>query len=504
MLNRMVRRNPAPQGRAEGWSGRGEGWSGRGESRNGQAGGWPQRSAGLRPQVPQTLLGVGLLLLGIAAGNLLRPVDLRVVDLIRRVIVEDNSGLLILIAAQVTLLNSLRVLPLYLGAFVLMEAYVPAGGRLTRRLLGYLIPALLVPLSYQVIRLVGTQYDFGVPAVLSLVGVIAVHALSRYPQGLFFKTATFGMFSFGWQWLGMAPRLTGQGFGMGDLSIDVKTTAAFLGQETLLDQWSFLSCGLFVGIAVVMAMFMVDYRNHMDLVRRHQAQELELRQAAVRNLEARSRAEMQRLVHDLKTPLTTVQGLLTLIAMTGDQAKTAEYVARVEQAVERMNLMISEILRPETRRRVKGAELARMLHSHVSGAHWKGVRFEVTEELPDVEVNVVRTIRAVANLIQNARDAMGDSPEPVLVRIAPGAARLCIEVIDQGPGFPPELTGQLFTPGFSTKGSSGLGLSFAREVIVEQNGGTLDVRSVPGLGTTVLVTLPQASAPQDRREEGKP
>jgi len=453
-----------------------------------------RRMAGWR-RVSNTLVGVGLLLLGIAAGYLLRPVDLLVLDALRRVIVQGDSGRLILAATHVTALNTLRVLPLYLGAFVLMEEYVPAGGRWTRRVLGYLIPALLVPLSYQVIRLIGTPYDFGVPAMLSVGGVILVHALSPYPQGLFFKTFTFGMFAFGWQWLGMAPKLTGYGFGMGDLSIDVKNTAAFLEQEALLNHWSALSCGLFVAIALVMAKFMVDYRNHMDLVRRHQAKELELQQAAARNLEARSRAEMQRLVHDLKTPLTTVQGLLSLIAMTEDHRKTAEYVDRVVQAVERMNHMISEILRPETRRRVAGGEFVRLLQSHVSGAHRTGVRFDAAGPLPDVEVNVVRTIRAVANLIQNARDALGDSPEPVLVRAAGDGPDLRLEVIDRGPGIPPELFERLFTPGFSTKGSSGLGLSFAREVIVQEHGGTLEVDSEPGRGTIIIVKLPGVDSP---------
>src|SRR5690606_41770025 len=95
-----------------------------------------------------------------------------------------------------------------------------------------------------------------------------------------------------------------------------------------------------------------------------------------------------------------------------------------------------------------------------------------------------------ANLIQNARDAMGDSPEPVLVRVSGDGPSLRFEVIDQGPGIPLELMDQLFTPGFSTKGSSGLGLSFAREVIVQEHGGALEVDSEPGRGTTMSVKLP--------------
>lgn len=438
----------------------------------------------------QTILGIALLLAGVAAGAGLRIADLRILELIHQVIARQDSGLLLIAAVAVTGLNTLRVLPLYLGAFILMEQTVPAQGPWTQRFLGYLIPVLLVPGTYLIIRaMVDTSYDLGVPTVLSLIGVIIVHALSRYRQSLFLKTATFGMFSFGWQWLGMAPALTDYGFGRGDLSIDVKNAAEFLGHQALLQQWSLLSCAVFVGIAVTMAMFMVDYRNHMELVRRHQEKELEMRQAALRNLEARSRAEMQQLVHDLKTPLMTVQGLVSLIGMTQDQAKTAEYTERIEQSVERMNHMISEILHPETRGRITGDELARKLHSHVSGADGPRVRFEVGDDLPEVEVNVVRMIRAVANLIQNAREAMGEVEEPVLVRVQNDAGDLRIDVIDKGPGIAPDALSKLFTPGFSTKHSSGLGLPFAREVIVEEHGGQLHVDTAPGKGTTIVVRL---------------
>lgn len=438
----------------------------------------------------QTLLGVALLLVGIWAGGGLRFVDMRLVEAIRTVITEEDSGLLLMTAVAVTGLNTLRVLPLYLGAFILMEQTVPAQGPWRQRFKGYFIPALLVPGAYFIVRFVfGMPYDFGVPAVLSLVGVIIVHALSRYRQSLFLKTATFGTFSFGWQWLGMAPSLTDYGFGREDLSIDVKNAAEFLGYEPLLNWWSVLSCGVFVGFAVTMAMFMVDYRNHMELVKRNQQKELELRQAALRNLEARSRAEMQQLVHDLKTPLMTVQGLVSLIGLTNDPAKTAEYTARIEQSVERMNHMISEILHPKTRARIAGAELARKLHSHVSGADWPGVCFEVGAELPEVEVNVVRMIRAVANLIQNAQEAMSGSNEPVVVRVQNDNGDLRIDVVDRGPGIASELMPKLFTPGFSTKYSSGLGLAFAWEVIVEEHGGRLEVESEPGQGTTVVVRL---------------
>lgn len=439
----------------------------------------------------QAIIGVGFLCLGIMLGDGLRFIDMHLLHSIRQAIIQEDAGSLLFIAAQVTAINTLRVLPLYLGAFVLMERWVTNEAVWWKRVFGYMVPAALVYGSYVAIRvLFHVPYDFGVPALLSLLGVIVVHAISQSPQGLFFKMATFGVFSFGWQWLGIAPSLTGYGFGNGDLSAEVKIVVSFLEQEALFDQWSLLSCCGFVVLAFVMAKFMVDYGNHMDLLKRHQQQQLQLERATLKNLEARSQMEMQRLVHDLKTPLTTVQGLVGLISMPQlKKERIVEYSQRIEHSVERMDQMISEILHPEVKQVVSGMQLIRFLHSHVSNIEQPSIRFDVGRTLPDVRVNVVRMTRALANLIQNAHDAMAGTSTPVQVRVRAVAGKLRIRIRDYGRGISKDAMRYLFVPGFSTKESSGLGLSFASEVIRHEHRGELRVYSVPESGTCFVVEL---------------
>jgi len=66
-----------------------------------------------------------------------------------------------------------------------------------------------------------------------------------------------------------------------------------------------------------------------------------------------------------------------------------------------------------------------------------------------------------------------------------------ISITDTGEGIPEEIRGQLFQPFFSTKTNSlGLGLSFCK-LAIESNGGSIDIDSVVGKGTTVTVTLPR-------------
>ena len=116
--------------------------------------------------------------------------------------------------------------------------------------------------------------------------------------------------------------------------------------------------------------------------------------------------------------------------------------------------------------------------------------------------------RVLLNLVLNARDAMSGGGKLVVVTanrilavqdareqsVAPGPG-IEIAVSDTGEGIEPETMSHIFEPLFTTKQNgrgTGLGLSTVRG-IVRQNGGSVQVRSRPGSGTTFTVWLPQAT-----------
>ncbi|HEU0032788.1 MAG TPA: ATP-binding protein [Kofleriaceae bacterium] len=123
--------------------------------------------------------------------------------------------------------------------------------------------------------------------------------------------------------------------------------------------------------------------------------------------------------------------------------------------------------------------------------------------------------QVIMNLIVNARDAV-DGAGRVVVRTfdAPTATgrNVVLEVIDNGPGIPPELRDRVFEPYFSTKtrgAESGTGLGLATVFgIVESHGGQVEVDSgLDGRGTTLRVALPASEAPAAqpaRRREPAP
>jgi signal transduction histidine kinase len=77
---------------------------------------------------------------------------------------------------------------------------------------------------------------------------------------------------------------------------------------------------------------------------------------------------------------------------------------------------------------------------------------------------------------------------------------VAVSVSDGGCGIEEADLGQIFTPFFSTKGprGTGLGLPFVKRVI-EQHGGSVEVNSEPGVGTTFRLIVP---VPEESTEDG--
>jgi signal transduction histidine kinase len=122
------------------------------------------------------------------------------------------------------------------------------------------------------------------------------------------------------------------------------------------------------------------------------------------------------------------------------------------------------------------------------------VKHDFPSDLPRIRVDRVQIGQVVLNLITNALQAMNGNAALTFRgrRGADGLVRL--DVIDTGSGITPEQMGRLFEPLFTTKARGiGLGLAVSRSLL-QANGGSISVESVPGLGTTMSVSLPAANA----------
>ena len=108
-----------------------------------------------------------------------------------------------------------------------------------------------------------------------------------------------------------------------------------------------------------------------------------------------------------------------------------------------------------------------------------------------------RIVQVVLNLLLNALEALASrarAENRITVRVDVAAGRAVIEVSDTGPGLPRDIGERGFEVGLirrAGRASTGLGLPISRE-LVRKMGGEITVSSLPGAGTTFLVSLPPA------------
>jgi signal transduction histidine kinase len=133
------------------------------------------------------------------------------------------------------------------------------------------------------------------------------------------------------------------------------------------------------------------------------------------------------------------------------------------------------------------------LESLKAAGRLEGIRTRVDAPagLKPINVDRVRLAAAVEQLLLNAAEAMPQGGQLTL-RLSSSGGRQRLEVTDTGEGIEKKNFSSVFHPFFTTRpGKMGLGLTLARNV-ARAHGGTLELRSEPGRGTTAALELPEA------------
>jgi signal transduction histidine kinase len=215
-----------------------------------------------------------------------------------------------------------------------------------------------------------------------------------------------------------------------------------------------------------------------------------------------------RVAHEIRTPLSTIRGLLELLQADLPPAQArGEYMARILQAVDRQDRLVEDMLtlsnpEPETWQAVSIPGLI----DDVLGMLPPDARVRVARgpagAMQPAWGDAFRLSEVFTNLIQNALEATpGSGTVDVRMGLFPGG-RIRVEVHNAGTGIPAELRERIFQPFFTTKAKgTGLGLAIARQ-IVDAHRGTLQVVSDGVSETTFVVELPtQVPGAQQPREE---
>jgi two-component system NtrC family sensor kinase len=213
--------------------------------------------------------------------------------------------------------------------------------------------------------------------------------------------------------------------------------------------------------------------------------------------------------HDLRTPLTSIQGYVELLPHVGPlNERQKRFIERVNASMESITNLINDLL--DIRRIRAGLDLemercdlrdiideAVGRLSHQAESKGQGLRWERPETLPLVVGNPGRLVQVVDNLVNNAikYTQAGGS---IAVTATLDNGHVVVNVSDNGIGIPPDEQTRIFERFYRVEseevlgiGGTGLGLAIVKAVINKHNG-RVWVDSKPGVGSSFSFVLPAA------------
>jgi len=212
----------------------------------------------------------------------------------------------------------------------------------------------------------------------------------------------------------------------------------------------------------------------------------------------------RRLAHEIKNPLTPIQMAMDTLRKTWKKQHPSfgeileESTTTVMEEADRLKHIVTEFSgfarmpKPEFSR-LDLNELVRSALALYQGA--APVEIKLGARLPQIDADKNQLNQVVLNLVENARDAIGQRSEghiTVSTRLGEASDRVMLIVEDNGPGIPLDLKDKVFAPYFTTKhtkGGTGLGLAIVHR-IVSDHGGRIAVADTPGGGARFAIELP--------------
>jgi hypothetical protein len=303
-------------------------------------------------------------------------------------------------------------------------------------------------------------------------------------------------------------------------------------------------------------------RDVQEYVRSLEAANQQLQQTQMELIRSEKLASIGRfaagIAHEVGNPLGAILGYTSILQKGVEEpGEASEYLRRVEVEIQRINKIIRELLdfsRPSSVE-IREVNLNHVMEDCLSLLSYQKSFKEIDsslvlkEDLPPVQADESQIQQVFVNLIMNAVDAMTpeggtltlqtddyilqsawtesnrrpqrrrDDPEdsdyshlrrthqtdPLIARFLTGKRVVCARVKDTGCGIQPADLEKIFDPFYTTKDpdrGTGLGLSISMKIL-ENFGGTIDVVSKVGEGSTFSVLLPASKAEWENHGQGK-
>ena len=207
--------------------------------------------------------------------------------------------------------------------------------------------------------------------------------------------------------------------------------------------------------------------------------------------------------HEINNPLTGIIGYTEMLLMKNDDETTKKYLQNVYDSAIRCKRIVENML---TFSRQNTAEksienineiIDKTIELH---EYWlKSTNIKIMrdyEDVPSLSIDRQQLQQVILNLLINAEHAISETGSKGEIGFRTSyndKTRSVVAVVsDNGSGIHPEVLPRIFDPFFTTKPvnkGTGLGLSIAHGIVVEQ-GGTIEVESIIGKGTSFIIHLP--------------
>lgn len=248
--------------------------------------------------------------------------------------------------------------------------------------------------------------------------------------------------------------------------------------------------------------------RNMNVAMLNMLEELSVAKARAEQADQLKSQLLSAVSHELRTPLQAIKGYVTTIIDYGerlDAGTVQEFLKIIDAETDRLTELIENLLdmsrieagllhvvkAPVDVNRV----IENVKHEMLNRDSAHPVTLALASRLPPVPADARRIHQVIANLVENAV-RYTPAGTPITMTSALEGDHVLIQVIDQGPGIPPEHLDKLFERFYRGAHSQdgdvrgvGLGLSICKG-LVEAHGGRIWVESEPGKGSCFAFTLP--------------
>jgi two-component system, NtrC family, nitrogen regulation sensor histidine kinase GlnL len=220
-----------------------------------------------------------------------------------------------------------------------------------------------------------------------------------------------------------------------------------------------------------------------------------------------NRLLLRNLAHEIKNPLGGIRGAAQLLEQELEKPCLREYTQVIIQEADRLRSLMEKLLTPQSHAQHSALNIHEVLErvrSVVMAEMPEGLKIQRDYDisLPTLIGDKEQLIQVILNIVRNAAQAMHGHGRIIFrTRIARQVTlfkqrhrlAVMVQIIDNGPGIPPELRDKIFYPLVSGSADGhGLGLTLAQD-FVSQHHGTIEFDSEPGC-TRFTVMLPLQAA----------